>query len=375
MDTPSRYELDAWSKVQDFNLRPLSGTIDKATDQLTKFGSNVANATSQFIDERPKLKTVTDGISARTQQGAAGIANGARTLLQATPGLDSKVVKNVGSNITTTVGKLSRAGLSPQQVVRRHQKLRHTVSSLQDLKSLDLEQIDRVRGRTIGYSYPAAAALTGMATGFAITGTQAFSMATAGAGAAPGFAVVSGAMAADAATILSLSSRVIGHTALIYGYDPEDPVEKLYQLSVLNLSTAGTQAAKSAAWRDISRLSQNLYRNKTWKELDKAVLTRVVKAVAERQGHDITKKLLGKVIPVVSIVTGGVTNWATLERISDTAEVTYRRRFLLEKYPHLETQEAKPRFVGDGEASNEDDVFSVLEVAEEILKSEDHKNS
>lgn len=33
-------------------------------------------------------------------------------------------------------------------------------------------------------------------------------------------------------------------------------------------------------------------------------------------------------------------NWATLEGIVDAADVAYRRRFLLEKYPHLKGSDA-----------------------------------
>ena len=336
---------------------------------MVEFGSTVVSTSSKFVSDHPKLQKATRGFTHNAQKSVAKVASGGMKLLNGIPSLDPNAVKEIGSNIQSTVGKLSRIGLSQKQVLQKHQKRNHDVSFLQDLRKLDLEKIDVVKGRGITYSYPAGAALSGMATGFAITGTQAFAVTTAGAGAAPGFAMVSGVMAADAAAILSLSSRVTGHIALLYGYDPEDPVEKLYQLSVLNLATAGSQAAKTAAWQDISRLTQNLYRNKTWKELDKAILSRVINSVAKQQGHEITKKTLGKVIPVVSIVTGGVLNWATLERISDIAELTYRRRFLLDKYPHLEASSSIPDFINEDDGTVKDDAFSVLDLTEEILRS------
>lgn len=369
MGNPSNYELDAWNKIQHFKPRPLSGTFNKANEKLVDFGSTVASTSSKFVSDHPKLQKVASGITDTAQKGVITMASGGMKILNGIPGLDPNAVKEIGSNLQSTVGKVSRIGLSQKQVLKKHQKRSHDVTSFQEIRKLDLEKLDVVKGRAITYSYPASAALSGMATGFAITGTQALAVTTAGAGAAPGFALVSGAMAADAAAILSLSSRVTGHTALLYGYDPEEPVEKLYQLSVLNLATAGSQTAKTAAWQDISRLTQNLYRNKTWKELDKAVLSRVINSVAKKQGHEITKKTLGKVIPVVSIVTGGVLNWATLERISDIAELTYRRRFLLEKYPHLEVSDSIPDFINEDDGTVEDEAFSVVNLTEEILRS------
>ena len=53
----------------------------------------------------------------------------------------------------------------------------------------------------------------------------------------------------------------------------------------------------------------------------------------EAFGRDLTKKGLGKVVPVAGILVGGTLNWTTLEGIVDTADMAYRRRFLLEKVP------------------------------------------
>jgi len=35
------------------------------------------------------------------------------------------------------------------------------------------------------------------------------------------------------------------------------------------------------------------------------------------------------------VAIGGSLNWTTLESIVDTADIAYRRRFLLQKYPQL----------------------------------------
>ena len=49
---------------------------------------------------------------------------------------------------------------------------------------------------------------------------------------------------------------------------------------------------------------------------------------------------LGKVVPGVGVAFGATFNWSTLEGIVDAADTAYRRRFLLEKYPHLAADDA-----------------------------------
>ena len=48
-----------------------------------------------------------------------------------------------------------------------------------------------------------------------------------GTAAAPSGATILGALAADAAAVL-LAFRSVGHVAWRYGYDPEEPAEKLF---------------------------------------------------------------------------------------------------------------------------------------------------
>ena len=50
-------------------------------------------------------------------------------------------------------------------MVELHQKRGHDVTGLSDLRRLDLEQIHAVRGRALGWYYPATAAGSGMVAG------------------------------------------------------------------------------------------------------------------------------------------------------------------------------------------------------------------
>jgi hypothetical protein len=173
-----------------------------------------------------------------------------------------------------------------------------------------------------------------------ISGGQFITAVSAGAAAAPSGGAIVGAFAADTAVVLGLASRSVGQVSLLYGYDPEDPAEKLFVMSVVNAGTATSVSAKTAAMSDISRLTQALVRGKTWDALNEAVVARVSTRFAKAFGFRLTKKGLGKAVPAVGILVGGALNWTTLEAIVDAADVAYRRRFLLEKYPHLGDEEA-----------------------------------
>lgn len=136
----------------------------------------------------------------------------------------------------------------------KHRKRGHDVSGLRDLRSLDLEQIDAVKGRSANWTYPSAAALSGAGAGLAISGGELATAVSAGAAAAPSGGVITGAYMGDAAAVLALGSCAVGRSALMYGYDPDSPVEKLFIISVVNAGSAVSVSAKAAS--RISRSSR-----------------------------------------------------------------------------------------------------------------------
>lgn len=262
----------------------------------------------------------------------------------------------------TTAARASRAGLSAKRVVDLRKRKGHEVEDLADVRRLDLKQVDKVGRHGTDLYYPGIAALSGAGTGLVISGGQLVTVASAGAGAAPSAGAVVGAVAADAAAVLTLATRAVGHVALLYGYDPEDPNEKIFALSVVNTGTAVSATAKTAALADVSRLTQALVRGKTWDALNKSVISKVSGQFAKAFGVRLTKKSLGKFVPVVGILLGGTFNWATLEGIFDAADVAYRRRFLAEKYPQLIAEAPiNMRVVEDEEHDVDDERISVLE--------------
>jgi len=331
MADPSPYELAAWNDIQQFKGHMLSRGITNFSDKVAERAAGVSGRASSYLETHPGAKKAVSRGQEVAAKGGQAAGKGLRRAADALPDWTDTAL----GSVRRTVGRVSRAGLSPKRVVAIHEKRGHDVAALADLRRLDLEQIDAVGKRGAGWYYPAAAALSGAGAGVVISGGSLATAASAGAAAAPSAAAVAGAFTGDAAFVLGLASRSVGHVALLYGYDPESPVEKLFVMSVVNAGTAVSASAKTAAMRDISKLTQALVRGKTWAVLNETVVAKVAGQFAKAFSVRLTKQGLGKIVPAVGVVVGGTLNWATLEGIIDAADVAYRRRFLLEKYPHL----------------------------------------
>lgn len=331
MTEPSQYELEAWSDIQAFRGRQVSLRMGEVGERVLDTTTAVGDRATKYLESHPQAQTALRLGQGAATKGTQIVSVGARAAGAALPGWASTAASSVGR----TTGRVSRAGLSPKRVVAKHVKRGHDVSRLRDLRRLDLQQIDDVRGRAASWLYPAGAALSGAGAGFVISGGELATTVSGGAAAAPSGAAIAGAFIGDAATVLALGSRAVGRTALLYGYDPESPAEKVFIMSVVNAGSAVSSGAKTAAMADISKLTQALVRGKTWKVLNESIVSKVAQEFAKKFSFRLTRQGLGKVVPAAGIIIGGALNWATLEGIVDAADIAYRRRFLLEKYPQL----------------------------------------
>ncbi|MCT7351026.1 EcsC family protein [Streptomyces sp. 15-116A] len=362
---PSDYELEAWRGIQQFKGRPLSRAMSNAGEHVANGVAKLGKRAAKQLENRPRAQAAVSRGQEFVAKGTRKAGAKAREAAEALPDWSGAAAQS----IRRTVGRVSRAGLSPKRVVALHQKRGHDVESLSDLRRLDLEQIDSVRGRGASWYYPAAAALSGAGAGLAISGGQLAIAASAGAAAAPSGGAIAGAFTADAAAVLALASRAVGHVSLFYGYDPEEPAEKLFAMSVVNVGTASSATAKNAAMADLSRLTQALFRGKTWDVLSESVVTKVAEQFAKAFGFRLTKKGLGKAVPAFGIVVGSTLNWSTLEGIVDAADMAYRRRFLLDKYPHLADEATLESFVVDDDSDLADDAEDGISVLDEIVEA------
>ena len=359
MTTPSDYELEAWRNIQQFKGRPLSRAMRGAGESFIRSASAVGERASSYLESHPKTQSIVAKSQGAVVKAAKGVGTGAKQAFEAIPDGITDWSGAAFNSMRQNVARVSRVALSPARIVKLHKKRGHEVMELSDLRQLDLKQIDRVRGKGASWYYPASAAISGAGAGLLITGGVAAIPVSAGVAAAPSGAVIAGAVVGDTALVLAFASRSVGHISLHYGYDPEEPAEKLFILSVVNAGSALSATAKTAALADVSRLTQALVRGKVWSVLDKSIVSQVSKQFAKAFGVRFTKQSLGKVVPVAGIALGATFNWTTLESIVDAANIAYRRRFLLEKYPSLADDEV-PIVVTSDIDEDADEAISVL---------------
>ena len=369
MPEPSDYERHAWESLGERRFRPLSGAFRSASEKTAEGVASAWARATEAVDARPRLSAA-----------CGKIADGGRKAVAAASRLAEKTPEGVkdwsgraAEGTASMANRVARIGLTPEGAVKKYVKAGCDVTTLGDVRRLDLEVIDKVRGRNLDLAYAAAAATSGAGTATLLTGgVIAFG---GGVTAAPGMTTIAGAMVVDATAVLGITSRAVGHVSLLHGYDPEDPIEKLVVAAVINAGSATTASARGLALRDLSRLTQGLYRGASWSKLNESVITRALAKFAEEFGGRFTKKTLAKVLPGVGIALSAGMNWALVEGLVDEAIVAYRRRLLLEKYPQLEVgtnvvlyADPSRRAADDNEI---DDDISLIEIIDEIVDEDE----
>lgn len=368
MPAPSEYELKAWDDLVSQRARP--------TRRATRALEDSAGKTIEKVTNSKVGKAVATGARKSGQAISNAIPDSAKQMAkEAGESVQIDWVKDVAKSTGQTLMRVSRIGLTPSGVVKAHQRKGHEVERLLDVRALDLEMVDVVRGRNVDLAYAAVGAVSGAGTGLWITGGEV--VAGSGVGTAPGAGTVAGAMAVDLAAVIGLSSRAVGQVALAYGYDPEDATEKAFVASVVNFSTASTTAAKEAAFADIAKLGQLLVRGRPWRVLNETVLARVAQTITKKIGVRLTQRSLGKLIPFVGVGVGAVMNFSTLESVVDSANIAYRRRFLLEKYPHLNEDgdiKVAEKFADQIDNDEAEEVISVADELSGLTESVEETN-
>jgi len=302
----SAYERRELARLQS---KPLSKPAFETTAQLIP--ENVRNHSRDLVAKAKELipSKIVPGKDSRIVRG----------FVQAVEGLNGFVAKVAHSS----TGSLA-------DVTKSYQNASYLITSLDQIEALDLSVVNKVKPN-LSLRYVSMAGASGAAAGLAITGGEIAGVGSGGAAAAPGFGVITGALAADAAFILTLCHAAVGHTARYYGFDPEHPGEELLAIQVINAGSALTASSKYAALADLSKLTQQLARRAAWKQLNNQTLTKVLQKFAQFMGVRLTKAGAAKVVPIVGITIGLGANAYLLHQVTQTADDYYRERFLLRK--------------------------------------------
>jgi hypothetical protein len=296
--------------------------------------------------------------------------------LQSAPGFEVAASAARGGYMRAAEGlggmtsKVAHYTLSEDRIVASFQRRNIDVNALTDIRTLDLKIVEkRAKPKYMDLAYASTAAAEGALAGALISGGEllasAGTVASGGATAAPSLGLITTVVAGDAAAVLSICSRVVAHTAMYYGYDPTEPAEAVFAMSVMNLGSAVTQSGKYAAYVELSLVTQALARNATWSALNKHLLPQIAQRFARAFGVRLTKTKLGQFVPVAGIAAGMGLNYWIVQQVSTAAYWTYRERFLNDKLNITSlTLPAKP----DGVDEPDEGVIDLLSIVEDAIE-------
>ncbi|SES20944.1 EcsC protein family protein [Actinokineospora terrae] len=305
-------------------IEDLSSYERTAWDELAAWRVDRLLATERHVLPR----RARDGLARAGELGRGGVDGipGAQQLV----GTLGKALEGMLS----VVNKAAEKSMRRSAVLAAYARRGHVLTDVEDIRKLDLKLVDEVKPH-LGLRYASGTAVTGAATGLAVSGGELLAtvgtVASAGAAAAPGAGTVVAALATDAAATLGAMTRAVARTAAFYGYDTRRPEEQVFALGVLNFGLAH-QAGKSAAYLELNKIVQALARNATWARLNKNSVTRVLRVVYQRLGLRLTKQKLGQAVPIAGILIGAGLNARLLAKLADDADRLYRERFLRDKY-------------------------------------------
>lgn len=306
---------------------------------------------------------------AKVRDRVAGAASKVSTKVGDLPGAESmkEMVEKVFEGTLALTFRPALRSSNPGATVKRYAKKHPHVTTHQHVRELSLEHRDAMLPPKFGYT--AASAGQGAVTAFAVTGAEVATTVTAGTTAA----VAIGAVAADSVASMAMMGRTIGAVATRYGYDVRLPDEELFAMGVLSLGVASSLGAKTQALAALSRLTQQMMRQATWKQLNEHVLVRAIAKVYQMLGLRLTQRKLAQTVPFVGVGLNAALSAQLTEQTFRRAQAVYRLRALCETYgiDPREWMDASPSDAPDVGGSAGEAVVDVIEILEGERAEED----
>lgn len=136
-------------------------------------------------------------------------------------------------------------------------------------------------------------------------------------------------IAADIPLVLGQSLKVLQEMALCYGYDPNDPKERVFIVKCLQFSSADIVGKKAvleelAAFDDELNSDQVFSQIQGWRE--------VVQSYTDSFGM----KKLFQLIPIAGIVFGSISNKGTIGDVAETGKMLYKKRRINQRLRNME---------------------------------------
>ncbi|WP_338591770.1 EcsC family protein [Paenibacillus sp. Y5S-9] len=153
--------------------------------------------------------------------------------------------------------------------------------------------------------------------------TESRTKFAAAQGAATGFGGIV-TIAADIPMVMGLSLKVLQEMALCYGYDPDEPLERIFIVKCLQFSSADIVGKKAiieelAAYDDPDKPIEVVSQMQGWRE--------VFNSYSESFGW----KKLFQLVPIAGMVFGSVSNKNTIRDVAEAGKMLYKKRLILQR--------------------------------------------
>ena len=217
--------------------------------------------------------------------------------------------KTVAGTIQTLL-TTARYTIDPKVLIKRARDHGLMITSLSELKTCDLEVLDRCNRENINF-HEKAAAIQGAVLGL-------------------GGAFVA---IADLTAVLVQDFHMLQEIAFCYSHDPNDRFEKEIILRVIEAAIGGSDV-KFKALKEIEQLKRMKARKKKTKASQKGTSVLGSKAL-EEYVESLTVALLVRLIPralpIISMVVSAHSNHEIMEHSGNTAFMVYRKRYIERK--------------------------------------------
>lgn len=253
-----------------------------------------------------------------------------------------------------------------ERIVKAYRRAGNDVECLEDIRNLDLAEIQSVRPH-LKVGYAAVTATEGAVSSVFATGGAVAAILGLGIASAPGIGVIMGAIGLDIATFLASSARLVSHTAAYYGYDTKDPAEKLFSAMVLSQAIAPRSKAddhaveKATSMRVFNKVVRKLTKRGSMESVGNNALTASVNSLFAALGTRLVGMKMAQILPIIGIIVGMVLNASLMRTIGVTADHLYRERLLIERYGQDDS--ASDREEADDEEDLDTEVTRYIELA------------
>lgn len=234
--------------------------------------------------------------------------NSATDLVRKVPGVEW-TIENVVTGLLEVTNEITHDTIWRDGVFLEFNRIGTPVASLDEIRSLDLEVIDR--------------AIDGLATKYqAVAGAE---------GATTGLAGLAG-IVPDIVSLVAINLRAAGEYATYTGFDIDSPEERLYALRLLDVVAGDDDSRKRIMLEPAVRVAKSVARKQGMQAIEQMGFNEAVERIARAIGLELASKKLAQVVPVAGAVVGAGLNLLYTRRVCATAFHLYRERFLEAKY-------------------------------------------